>query len=373
MTKNLKYLVLFVFSISLLACNLSTLLQKTAEPVLITPETVASNTPLVIQPTTVPTLVATVEVQAASQRLDPCALITSAEAEGILAEPVSAPNAMSGTCSFSNAKDSLYMVSVAAAQDADTNGMLQGQAMLMGFAGAQLDEARMTKLKSMAASMDFTGFFTELVTAAQGTPTLKAKLIDKDGQDLTYWTWQTADTRRQGDYVAVRGNTLVNINLIVADTQTEEAMLAAAGSLADQVFGRLPAKFSLAVPSASATQVVESVSTPTLVGLVLLPAPKQTAPANGVSIDKYPRTTTLKWEAVPGAVKYVVEIQGCEAGNPSTCFSHPMYENSSRETTTTSYTFTFMGMQPGQWRVWAVDAKGLAGELSPWWTFTYLK
>jgi len=38
--------------------------------------------------------------------------------------------------------------------------------------------------------------------------------------------------------VAARGQTLVNINLIVADTQTEEAMLAAATSLADQAFGR---------------------------------------------------------------------------------------------------------------------------------------
>jgi hypothetical protein len=373
MTKNLKFLVLFVFSVSLLACNLSTLLQKTAEPGSSTIETLVINTPLPIQSTTSPTAMPTIEIQAAAQGLDPCTLITGPEAEAILAESVSAPNAMSGTCSYSNAKDSLYLISVAAAQDADTNGVLQGQAMLIGFAGAQLDEARMTKLKSMAASMDFTGFFTELVAAAEGTPTLKAKLIDKDGQDVTYWTWQSADTRRQGAYVAVRGNTLVNINLIVSETQTEEAMLAAAGELADQVFERLPAKFSLAVPTSNPTQAVESMATPTLVGPVLLPAPNQKAPANGISIDKYPRATTLEWAAVPGAVKYGVEIQGCEAGNPPTCYPHPMYENTSRETTTTSYTFTFMGMQPGQWRVWAVDANGQAGELSPWWTFTYLK
>ena len=373
MIKNLKFLILFMFSVSLLACNLSTLLQKTAEPGSTSIETLATNTQSVIQPTASPTINPIVDVQAAAQGLDPCSLITSTEAEAILAEPVSAPNAMSGTCSFSNAKDSLYMVTVSAAQDADTNGVLQGQAMLIGFAGVQLDEARMTNLKSMASSMDYKGFFSELVTAAEGTPTLKAKLIDQDGQDVTYWTWQSADTRRQGAYLAVRGNTLVNINVIVADTQTEEAMLAAASALADQVFGRLPAKFSLAVPTTYPTQAVENIATPTFVGPVLLPAPNQKAPANGISIDKYPRATTLEWEAVPGAVKYGVEIQGCQPGNPPACSPHPMYENTSRETTTTSYTFTFMGMQPGQWRVWAVDANGLAGELSPWWTFIYLK
>ena len=56
------------------------------------------------------------------------------------------------------------MVSIAVGQDELAKGILQGQAMMMGFAGAPLDDARMAKLKSFSDTLDFKGFFSELVT-----------------------------------------------------------------------------------------------------------------------------------------------------------------------------------------------------------------
>ena len=38
---------------------------------------------------------------------------------------------------------------------------------------------------------------------------------------------------------------------------------------------------------------------------------------------------------------------------------------------TNSYTFDFVGAQPGRWRVWAVDVNGQKGPKSDWWGFSY--
>jgi hypothetical protein len=37
----------------------------------------------------------------------------------------------------------------------------------------------------------------------------------------------------------------------------------------------------------------------------------------------------------------------------------------------TSWTFDFVGAQPGRWRVWAISSTGSPGPKSGWWTFTY--
>ena len=143
------------------------------------------------------------------------------------------------------------MVTVAAGQDELAKGILEGQAMMMGFAGAPLDEARMAELKSLTASMDFKGFFSELVAAVEGVPSPTARLVEDPKSDVVYWSWITAPPRRQAALVSVRGPSVVNINLIVADTQSEESMLAASMALADKIFDVLPPKFSVATPDSS--------------------------------------------------------------------------------------------------------------------------
>jgi hypothetical protein len=67
----------------------------------------------------------------------------------------------------------------------------------------------------------------------------------------------------------VRGSTLVNINLVVTDTRTEENMLAASTGLVEEIYKRLPSKFSLGGPAATPTSVPTQQqdlnATPTLV------------------------------------------------------------------------------------------------------------
>ena len=101
----------------------------------------------------------------------------------------------------------------------------------------------------------------------------------------------------------------------------------------------------------------------------ILSAPTQISPCGGTVFGQYPRTTTLVWTSVPGAVSYKIWIECCwendcylesPCGKVVTSF-------------TTSYTFDFVGAQPGRWRVCAVDAQGYDGTPSDWCYFSYTR
>jgi hypothetical protein len=95
-------------------------------------------------------------------------------------------------------------------------------------------------------------------------------------------------------------------------------------------------------------------------------SPTQVSPANGTRFSHYPRTTTLKWLFASGAVKYFLEIECWQcAGTPQWSFLDNV------TTAETSYTFDFVGMQRGRWRVAAIAADGTQGASSGWWEFKY--
>ena len=100
-----------------------------------------------------------------------------------------------------------------------------------------------------------------------------------------------------------------------------------------------------------------------------LATPTLIAPTDGSVFDHYPRTTTLEWSTVSGAASYIIEIEYC---SPAGCDDWAVgYSPVTR--TTTSYTFNFVGAQPGRWRVWGVDVNGQDGPKSDWWEFRYTR
>ena len=272
MNKIAQHMIALVLVFLILACNLGSVtnnLSTSATPTAMERATLmpyqpaqtvnAEVTPVVIQPGQPANGEATLGAAQPVQELQPCSLITIAEAEAILGEPATAPTVSSGGCAFNNASDSLYAVSVGVAQAGQAEGILQGQVMLMGFAGVQFDEAKMTRFNNLSDAQDFKTFFTELVAAAQGSTVVKAQLVEdgvSDGrQEVTsYWAWLTAQSRRQGAYVAVRGKTMVNVNVVVADTKPEQSMFEASQALANKIFDRLPANFTLGMPTVAPTQ-----------------------------------------------------------------------------------------------------------------------
>ncbi len=204
------------------------------------------------------------------QQIDPCLLLTAGEAEQILGEAVSPPQEVNGACAYNNAKDSLYVVSVTAAQEEQSEGILQGQAMMLGMTGVPLDQAKLDQLKTLSASQDYLAYFTELETLAQNSLTAKAHIL-KDIPDLEYWVWIEADSRRQGSLVLVRDQTVLNINLVIPDTHTEPDTLEGLQNLAETVYQRLPQHFSMIMPfTATPTEIaIPSPWTPTLIPTAL--------------------------------------------------------------------------------------------------------
>ncbi len=115
---------------------------------------------------------------------------------------------------------------------------------------------------------------------------------------------------------------------------------------------------------------------------VNLPAPTQTTPTDEAVFNYFPRLTKLEWSPVEGAVSYSVEIDYCSGRRrgPGECQDpQPLplgtkeYWPQGSDIIGTSYAFTFIGAQPGRWRVWAVDARGREGFKSPWRLFKYLR
>jgi hypothetical protein len=105
-----------------------------------------------------------------------------------------------------------------------------------------------------------------------------------------------------------------------------------------------------------------------------LAAPDQVSPADSSGFSHFPRTTTLVWQEVEGAVSYTVEIDCmhcCESGQWCTEVGDAW--KVVRGLTDTTFRFDFAGAQPGRWRVWAVGSNGQAGAKSGWWGFSFAK
>ena len=109
-----------------------------------------------------------------------------------------------------------------------------------------------------------------------------------------------------------------------------------------------------------------------------LEAPLPLLPVDGAKLDPhYPRRTTVVWSPVPAAASYTVEVEFCLPGgvggrecvNPASLEARWMPPQAGIEGT--SYTFVFLGSQPGRWRVWAVDAAGRPGAKSAWSNFDF--
>ena len=117
----------------------------------------------------------------------------------------------------------------------------------------------------------------------------------------------------------------------------------------------LPANESTSVGLAGEQGIVETPRPEQVVQAVQLQStpwgtPVLVSPANGTALYHYPRTTTLIWEPVTGAVSYRVESAYLSG---STWVAYPAVTVSG--SSNASYTFSFVGDQKGRWRVTAFD------------------
>jgi hypothetical protein len=98
-----------------------------------------------------------------------------------------------------------------------------------------------------------------------------------------------------------------------------------------------------------------------------LETPRLSRPFDNTLFKDYPRTTTLRWLPIKGATHYLVEVQ-YQLPTNGQWYDLPGYPLAVQED---SYTFQFIGAQPGRWRVSAVGPEETKSEPSKWWYFTY--
>ncbi len=317
-----------------------------------------------------------------------CSIVTAADVESFLNEPVDEPQNLDGACTFKNIEDGLSNISITAGRDEEGAAIMENQIELLGLAGLDVDDTFRNEAVTLAKQSDYRGFFTKLATQAKGSSSMNARLFAGGGNDISFWAWLTVPPRHQASFVAVRDTTVVNIGLIVPESMQETDLLKECNRFAGIIFERLPEEFSILQDSTEVEPVEELEPTQTAEPsvddqpaaaqaetLVVpgLPAPILVSPDDGATFDVYPRATTLLWEPVDGAAKYLVEIMACAPTDTDTCFSHPMLEKTTRETIETMYAFNFVGEQTGKWRVIPIDASGELGNPSEWRIFLYTK
>ena len=104
----------------------------------------------------------------------------------------------------------------------------------------------------------------------------------------------------------------------------------------------------------------------------ILPAPSLASPSDSSTFNYFPRTLSLFWNGVNGVAYYMVEV---DYYNPSINQWEYDYNGSIWQTysniTANTQQINFAGAQPGRWRVWAVDANGVAGTKSNWFHFAF--
>jgi hypothetical protein len=126
----------------------------------------------------------------------------------------------------------------------------------------------------------------------------------------------------------------------------------------------------------------------------MLPAPALVSPEDGAvfkNAGNSDLTVMLSWSPVPSATAYVVQWEYCwRSGQGQQCSLEAIRNLRDRQpqikdwwgeyrnfqlgewpTKTTSFSFNFVGNQPGRWRVWAVDADNHSGAKSPWRKFEF--
>lgn len=166
-----------------------------------------------------------------------------------------------------------------------------------------------------------------------------------------------------GDLIGTRNATNVNAaNQSIILNATGTALVATSTAQANATMAT-----ELNSTATAIVQTVTAMPDPnTIAGA--LPAPVQIAPRSGTVFNNYPRTLTLAWSSVSEATSYTVLMYYFQPGETNCIGGTPL--SMITNLTSTSYTFDYVGAQPGCWQVWATDPAG-DGHKSPFWEFSF--
>jgi len=118
----------------------------------------------------------------------------------------------------------------------------------------------------------------------------------------------------------------------------------------------------------------------TVVEPVQVGTPTLLNPPYGATLTNFPRDMTLAWTGVPGVTLYDVDMEGCSGFHwqsndaPYGCsdWFNALFVGHYVGVRGTSFPWSFVGAQPGRWRIRAIDANGNPGSFSGWFYFRFV-
>jgi hypothetical protein len=171
--------------------------------------------------------------------LDLCSLVTEAEAETVLDEQLEAQPAGLGNCTYSTTSFPQKSLSVGAAQgeEAKAISLLSAELLLMFSQDEQIRETYEGLQENLA---DMTvGEVVAGTTSLYGAIGLDVEPVDGIGDEAF---WATQSEIGMGQLLVVKDDVFVYLSLIGLD---EDAAFENAQSLIEQIFDRLPSKFTV--------------------------------------------------------------------------------------------------------------------------------
>jgi hypothetical protein len=237
-----------------LACNMPGVGDQPAatEVPIVTLTVMAVNTPIVeatplqvattgATPPAEPTATTPGNESTAAGTVDPCSLITAAEAESLLGEAVGEPTPVEGGCIYLEPTERIHTVTVFAAQGEAAAEALGVQLFLVSLMGGmQLDEATVQESQALTEAGDVVGLVEQMTTLAAGQSAFHAEAVEGLG-DAALWVWMAMageGAPQQGFLVAAQGETAAGINLVVGDGRDEAETLATARPLVERILNR---------------------------------------------------------------------------------------------------------------------------------------
>ncbi|HLF01516.1 MAG TPA: hypothetical protein VI547_06040 [Anaerolineales bacterium] len=235
---------------------------------------------------------ATTDPSATAVVLDPCTLITQAEAASVLGEPVSDGALLGGGCVFVDTAAAQHIVSVYAVPANSAYDVLTGHMFLLTAFGLQINTLQNGEIKSLALAGDSVGVVDRLIYITDGNTLFASQRVNGLG-DSAIWISRVAGTVRQSFLIVARGQSVAGIDLVVTSLRAEESARDSAKAMMETILSRLPAKFTL-----GSTQPVSTAPpSPTLSGTPPTPTPSP----SGTQPTVDPTLTPLTLPSTPTA------------------------------------------------------------------------
>ncbi len=184
--------------------------------------------------------------------LDPCSLMSQAEAEALLGARSAKPTVQNGACLFAEAQARVTVVNVYAYPPEQAQQVFQGHVFLLQGYRVKIDPAALDKLKADSAAGDVVASLNDLADMAVGQSNYRAEKVDGLGR-AALWSWNAAGTVQQAYLLAAKPGAVAGLELVLSASSQEASTKQAVVEIVRRILAGLPESFTVAGVGPDAT------------------------------------------------------------------------------------------------------------------------